>query len=147
MSEPPQMPPHTRRSSSSTEARPKRLCQNIVQYRLHLFSNRCISYKYARPTLLFNPVISICFNLIPWLRSTSRRLTWMCCCVMSQGLCASSLLSVCRLRSLVGACSRPLSQLSSPPASRNPALCCCTRYKHWCRAAACEKRDKQKGHT
>lgn len=65
-------------------------------------------------------------------------LTWMCCCVMSQGLCASSLLSVCRLRSLVGACSRPLSQLSSPPASRKPALCCCTRYRHWCRAAAWE---------
>lgn len=67
-------------------------------------------------------------------------LTWMCCCVMSQGLCASSLLSVCRLRSLVGACSRPLSQLSSPPASRKPALCCCTRYRHWCRAAACRRK-------
>lgn len=30
MSEPPQMPPQ--RTSSSTEASPKRLCQNIVQY-------------------------------------------------------------------------------------------------------------------
>lgn len=64
-------------------------------------------------------------------------LTWMCCWVMSQGRCASSLLSVCRLRSLVGACWMPLSQLSSPPASRKPALCCCTRYEQWCRAAAC----------
>ncbi|TNN85767.1 hypothetical protein EYF80_004014 [Liparis tanakae] len=50
----------------------------------------------------------------------------MCCCVMSQGRCASSLLRVCRLWSLVGACWKPLSQLSSPPASRKPALCCCT---------------------
>lgn len=53
------------RSSSSTEARPKRLCRDIVQYSLHLLSSWCISYKYARPSLLFNPVISICCNLIP----------------------------------------------------------------------------------
>lgn len=148
MSEPPQMPAALpRRSSSTTRGGLKRLCQNIVQYSLHLLSSWCISHKDPRPTLLFNLVICICCNLIPWWRSPSTRLTWMCCCVMSQGLCASSLLSVCRLRSLVGACSRPLSQLSSPPASRNPALCCCTRYRHWCRAAACEEKgQKERSH-
>lgn len=65
ISEPPLMPPSPWRSSSSTEARPKQLCQNIVQYSLHLLASWCISYKYARPTLLFNLVISICCNLIP----------------------------------------------------------------------------------
>ena len=72
-------------------------------------------------------------------------LTSMCCCVMSQGLCARSLLSVCRLRSFVGACLRLLSQLSSPPASRKPVLCCCTRYEHWWRAAACKSIRKLTG--